>query len=163
VFQLHEGILYSILATLVEYSANGALRLQVPVQCRGHSLRSDQRFTAYGVFTLIPDKPLERYIQSSPVPINISIGGFGLQLENLELEPDQEVSFQLRVLLENHNPSDLTTPVLELSGIAIARYSMQLDSSRISYCGFQFHNLPEEIQGSLAFWIKAHQALLRAT
>jgi len=163
VMLLAENILFSTLATVVEFTADDqpALRLLLPNQCRGRSLRTHQRYHAMGTFILRPDEPLDKYYQSSPVPVNISLGGFGLQVNNLAIESEQEISFELKVMVAAGDTVDPGCPELRLSGKAIARFIMTLDSDQTSYCGFQFSRLDNQMQVELAFWIRTHEALLR--
>jgi len=164
VYHLADGVLYTMMATVVGSEVEQAqrIRLLLPNQCRGRSLRSNQRYAVLGSFTLFPADPLMRYIQEAPVPLSISLGGFGLQIRNVAVEPEQPVDFELRVMVDEGGQASTFAPVLDLSGTAEARYIMVLDDAANTYCGFRFIELADDALGSLAFWIRTHEALLRS-
>jgi hypothetical protein len=161
---LLKGVLY-IATGKVEEITQGKqprLRLRVGETCIAVALRSSPRYRVSGRLRLSQTEGLLVYGQNSFHSINISLGGFGTELDKDAWMGGDEVYFVLDLLIERNGVADENLPGLMIEGQGLIRRRYDIPEHNAVYIGIQFTVLEQELLDSLEFWLAAHSSYMRA-
>lgn len=162
-YMLKSGVLYVTQCSLSEVSSDTTLRFEakVPQQCVGVELRNSQRYAVQSSVRLFQIFSPGGYCQLFPIPLNISLGGFGLEMAEGALVKGKPVTFQFKVYIDTDNEADRDYPALEISGEAKVMTTHKPNVHSPTYFGFAFTKLDPISLESLANWIQTHKRFLR--
>lgn len=160
---IYHGVLYtapcSFLSIVTEEDT--CLVVNASPQSLGLELRQHERYQVQGCARLTPQKGSGGISQILPMPMNISLGGFGMELADCSWQRGEEIGLHLRIFAERDNQADRSLPVVELTGKAMLRTQVDKRDGGKQYFGFSFSEVPgDEIQ-ALAFWLKSHAVPMR--
>lgn len=138
------------------------LRLRVGEYCIAVPLRKAPRYQVSGRLRLSQAEGLLVYGQSAFHSLNISLGGFGTELEKDAWVGGDEVYFVLELLIERNGVADETLPGLTIEGLGVIRRRYDVPQRNAVYLGVQFAKLEQELADALEFWLAAHCSYMRA-
>lgn len=162
IYILNKGVLYAIPSKLTDFTVDSTVRFTavMPTKCRGAMLRQTERYSVFGTYRLYRSSVSDVGCRLFAVPMNISLGGFGIQMETPGIRRGEKVNFDISLFTVENGQADKSNPSVDINGIAKVCNLLELKGENRSYIGFGFTNMPAGVSGSLAFWLKSYQAIL---
>jgi len=160
---IQKGVLYVVTAKVAEV-ATGRLprvRLSVEPTCRVFPLRQHQRYAILGRLQLGPSLGNYTYTQNVPHPMNISLGGFGVELPPQPYEIGTKISFILDIFVDSDGHVNECFPSFKLRGEGVIRSLTASTHEGLVRMGIQFSELDSAQHKALEFWLVAHNSQLR--
>jgi hypothetical protein len=162
-YALANGVLYAVKGYVIQVGEGKLPEIQCEVEpnCTAKPLRRHQRFQVQGLVLLGDAIGEEELDAGQPYPLDISLGGFGMELPTAELQPGQELPFALKLWVDDDGRAAVEHPVLELSGQAVVRNLRVDEAGGTMTIGLEFSRLAALQMASLQMWIAAHVSFLR--
>ena len=101
------------------------------------------------------------YEANQPFPMDLSLGGFGFEIPETELQVDEELPFAVKLWVDDDGRPAMEHPVLELHGQALVRNVRKDELGGTVILGLEFSRMPALQMASLQMWIAAHVSFLR--
>lgn len=162
-YALSNGVLYVVQGRVVQLGEGKLPEIQCQVEplCMAKPLRRHQRFVVQGLVLLGDEAGEDELDGGEPYPLDISLGGFGLELPAVDIKVGQELPFALKLWVDDDGRAAVEHPVLELRGQAVVR-NLRLDElGGTMILGLEFSRLADLQMASLQMWIAAHVSFLR--
>ena len=162
-YTLVNGVLY-VAAGKVASLGDGRLpeiQCQMQAMCTAKPLRKHQRYQVQGQVLLGELGAENAYETSQPFPMDLSLGGFGIEIPEMQLQVDEELPFAMKLWVDDDGRAAVEHPVLELSGHAVVRNVRKDELGGTIILGLEFSRLPALQMASLQMWIAAHVSFLR--
>lgn len=162
-YTMASGVLYVAAGQVVKLGEGALPEIQCRLQpvCTAKPLRKHQRFQVQGQVLLGNEIGEEELNAGQPYPLDISLGGFGVELPAAELHVGEELPFALKLWVDDDGRAAVEHPVLELSGHAFVRNLRQDELGGTMILGMEFSRLAALQMASLQMWIAAHVSFLR--
>jgi len=162
-YTLVNGVLYVVHGTVATVGEGPLPEIQCQVEptCLAKPLRRHQRFQVQGLVLLGAANASEEFDASQPYPMDLSLGGFGVELPAAALEVGQELPFAMKLWVDDDGRAAVEHPVLELSGQAVIRNLREDELGGTMILGLEFTRLAALQMASLQMWIAAHVSFLR--
>jgi len=157
------GVMYVARGTVAGLSDGRLPRIrnQVDQLCLAVKLRQNPRYAVHGQVRLGEPGDNTAYRQNQPHAMDVSLGGFGIQVQNRGWKVDQETGFQLKLWLDRDGQPDLGMPQLQLHGRITIRAVRSSDSPQLVKLGVEFTELSQAQLNTLRMWLTAHEIYLR--
>lgn len=160
-----EGNVYEIEGELVRVEATKPclLAINVAPQANTYRLRQHERYQVWGRLRLGETGESDYFYHNiDPLPLNVSFGGFGLQISSVGWNIGDQVRFSLEAYLDIRGEIGWRRPILRLRGDAVLRSRVPVaGSDHIEHFGFKFHNLAEYQMAALRLWLATNQVCRR--
>ncbi len=162
IYVLNKGVLYAIPSKLEKFAADSTVRFTavMPSKCRGAVMRQTERYSVFGTYRLYRRGVSDVGCKLFAVPMNVSMGGFGIKMETPDIRRGDEVHFEISLYTIDEEKANTESPSVDINGTAQVCNLLELRSENLSYIGFGFVNVPAGCAGALAFWLKSHQGIL---
>jgi hypothetical protein len=162
-YTLVNGVLYVVQGRVATVGDGTLPEIQCHVDptCLVKPLRRHQRYQVQGQVLLGEADVGEEFDASQPLPMDLSLGGFGVELPAAEFEVSQELPFALKLWVDDDGRAAVEHPVLELSGHAVIRNLREDELGGTLILGLEFTRLAALQMASLQMWIAAHVSFLR--
>lgn len=145
----------------VEATEPSLLTVRLQPQANVYRLRRHERYHVWGRLGLgEPGDSDYFYHNIDPLPLNVSLGGFGLRLNPQGWKTGDRVRFALEAYLDKDGQPDWQRPVLRLRGEAVLRTRDQAGQGA-EYFGFKYVELAEYQLRALKLWLATNQAYRR--
>lgn len=160
---LLQGVLYIAKGTVDEVTQGKQPRLRIRTGeiCIAIKLRKTPRYRVSGRLRISQADPPLALSQNSFHSINVSQGGFGIELARDAWTGGDQVEFVLELLIERNGVADSELPGLQLEGAGLIRRRFDIPESHAVYLGVQFVDMAQEHKDALQFWLAAHSSYLR--
>jgi hypothetical protein len=160
---LLQGVLHVASGFVEEVTAGKQPRLRIRVQerCLAVPLRKWPRYSVQGRLRMSQAGGSRVLSQNSFRGMNVSLGGFGIELGRDMWDGPDEVEFVLELLVERNGKADESLPGVNVAGDGVIRRRQAIAERNATYYGVQFTAVPEEQVQALEFWLAAHSAYLR--
>jgi hypothetical protein len=161
---LRQGVLFVAKGRVEDVSPGKQPRLRIRVgeNCIAVPLRKWPRYQVCGRLRLSQTADPRVYSQNSYHSMNISLGGFGVELAKDAWDGGEQVDFALDLLIERNGVADVDLPGITIAGTGVIRRRHEVPERNTVYVGLQFQNLAQEYGGALEFWLAAHSCYMRA-
>lgn len=159
---LQHGVLLIAKGTVDDITPGRSPRIHITVEqrCVAVPLRKWPRYTVAGRLSLREPAGGTAYSPPAYLPVNISLGGFGVALPKDAWDGGENVCFTLDLLFERNGEPDQELPGLTLRGAGLVRQRWVTPENAL-YLGVQFTAVePDQLQ-ALEFWLAAHSTYLR--
>ncbi len=83
-----------------------------------------------------------------------------MQMETPDIQRGEEIRFEISLFATESDQANQGFPSVDINGTAKICNILEVSGGALSYIGFGFVNLPSGSEAALAFWLKAHQAIL---
>ena len=165
IYILSKGVLYAIPSKLNDFEADSTVRFiaLMPPKCRGAILRHTERYSVFGTYRIYRKGTSDVGCKLFAVPMNVSMGGFGMHMELPDIKRGEQVNFEISLFTAENGKASKTNTSVDLSGIAKVCSLLELNEANQAYIGFGFTKMPSDVLGALAFWLRSHQAILTRT
>jgi hypothetical protein len=160
---LLHGVLFVAKGIVEQVTAGKAPRLHIKTgeRCIAVPLRKWPRYQVSGCLQLSGEDASANVCQSNYSSMNLSLGGFGVELPKEGWVGGDQVHFVLDILVERNGQPDMDLPGITLEGEALVRRRMYIQENDTTYIGIQFGTLDDDQMGALEFWLAAHNSYLR--
>jgi hypothetical protein len=147
----------------VEATQPSLLTLGLDPLAHAYRLRRHERYHVWGRLGLgEPGESDYFYHNRDPLPLNVSLGGFGLKLDPRGWKIGDRVRFVLEAYLDKAGEPDWRRPVLRLRGEAVLRTrTLGPAGDAAEYLGFKYAELAGYQQQALQLWLATNQAYRR--
>ena len=160
-----EGMVYEIESELVRVEATRPCLMAVKIapQANAYRLRQHERYQVWGRLRLGETGESDYFYHNiDPLPLNVSFGGFGLQISSVGWKIGDQVRFSLEAYLDIEGEPGWRRPVLRLRGDAVLRSRVPVaGSDDKEHLGFKFLNLAEYQVAALRLWLATNQVCRR--
>jgi hypothetical protein len=160
---LMQGVLFVANGVIDDVTPGKQPRIHVKVheRCVAVPLRKWPRYAVAGCLRLSETEGSQMYSHSTYETINLSLGGFGVDLPQDAWEGADSVYFILDLLIERNGVADEELPGLTLFGEGMIRRRFKIPERDVQYLGVQFTSVDAEQIQALEFWLAAHNSYLR--
>ena len=156
-FTSENGYLCSTAGVLLRIDESPApvLKIQLGTSMSAYRIRQYERYPVWGRLCLgEPGEGDYFYHNEDPLPLNVSLGGFGLRLMPQGWKLGDSVRFALEACQPDSCEEQDNKPVLRLRGKAVLRSQKALDDEQDrQHLGFEFDSLPEYQLRALRLWL----------
>lgn len=164
-FISRQGLLYEIKGELLRIEATQPCLITIRLEPRANAykLRQYERYRVWGRLRLGEAGDSDYFYHNlEPLPLNVSFGGFGLQLSSVGWNTGDQVRFSLEAYLDIEGRLGCQRPVLRLRGEAVLCSRVPVaGKDDAEHFGFRFSNLGEYQMGALRLWLATNQVCRR--
>jgi hypothetical protein len=160
-----EGLLYEIAGELLraESTHPALLAIRIEPEANAYRLRQYERYQVWGRLKLGEQGESDYFFHNlEPLPLNVSFGGFGLQLTPMGWNIGDRVRFSLEAYLDIEGQPGWQRPVLRLRGEADLRSRVPVaGKADKEHFGFKFVDLAQYQIDALRLWLATNQVCRR--
>ncbi|MBN2081013.1 PilZ domain-containing protein [bacterium] len=157
------GVMYIARGQVVNLSDGRLPRIRnkIDAVCLAVPLRQSPRYLVQGQVRIGEPGDNTAYRQNQPHAMDISLGGFGIQVHNRGWLAGQETGFQLKIWVDRGGQPDPAMPELQLHGRITIRAVRPSDSPQLVNLGAEITELSRSQLNTLQMWLAAHEIYLR--
>ena len=159
-----KGVLFTLSGTVLELSGGPMplIWLKAPRNCASVWLRSHVRYSVLSCLRIGEEMDESVFRMKNFEPMNLSLGGFGVQLPLLPWNIGTTRAFAMKVLAQSDDGAPvIELPSLELSGYVVLRRHSSPSSDGKYWVGCSFDSLVGRGKSALECWLSAYIDKLR--
>ena len=156
-------MLYAVNGDVLEASAGTTprVRMKADGNCLAFPLRKHERYSVVASLEISDLRGDKSYTKTVPKPLDISLGGFGLEITDLSWSVGEQVCFGFEIFVADGIIANRGLPSVKLKGIAVIRSLLRTKAADKVRLGCQFSGLPNSQLEALEFWQTVHASYLR--
>lgn len=155
VYGVAGGVMHVVKASTISVATGRLPRIRLTVEhsCLAIPLRKNERWKVYGQVRLGAYGSPDLLRQNSPHQMDLSLGGFGFQALETELQVGHNIEFNLQLWQTQDSELGIHRPELEIDGHTIIRCIQPADQAGQVWLGLEFSGLPDDMREALATWL----------
>ncbi len=138
----------------------GGVAVTVPAECAGFNRRRHPRYELLAQIQIFPTGESSSVAPSEQVPVDLSLGGFGLRVPDPGWPVGVSVRYQLDMAPVQTASGLNVAPGLRLQGQAILRRRVD-QADGLMLLGFEFADMSGYRENVLQFWLDTFNVYLR--
>ncbi len=137
------------------------IHVKVEERCIAVPLRKWPRYAVSGRLQISETIGCQSYAFNTFREINISLGGFGVEIPKDAWDGMDDIDFTLDLQVQRNGAADQELPGLTLLGAGLIRRRWPITERDALYLGVQFSGVDADQMQALEFWLAAHNSYLR--